>query len=75
MFLFFLCGSICFCAVSQGFFVDDFLGFSNFTSGPQRSRGPRYRAVSHRSQDQSTEDDEEIENFKLPEECGLEVVV
>eukprot|EP00913_Durusdinium_trenchii_P031816 g29795.t1 len=29
---------------------------------------PAYRAVGHRSQDQSTDDDEEIENFKLPED-------
>ena len=30
---------------------------------------PAYRAVGHRSQDQNAEDDEEIESFKLPEDC------
>ncbi|CAJ1381669.1 unnamed protein product [Effrenium voratum] len=31
---------------------------------------PAYRAVSHRSQDQNADDDEDIENFTLPEECA-----
>ena len=64
--MFFFRDSICLCFDFLSFLVDDFLDLLDLQVAE------RYRAVSHRSQDQSTEDDEEIENFKLPEECGLE---